>query len=507
MYSDYTPYPSYDAQRPRRLLGMLGSFWAFIYSGRASVQELLGARGALAEQTYQNLLESWLSISRLTTPPLHRERWYPWVIRRSAAQDGYARFGDQGVTFNGDPQRLFGWPVTAEPLTWTAPAGFLTAAAVCDGLRTPALLWTRGIDFVVEPPTTVASARVHFRVNPFRRDDFARADLTDGDQELTVWLHLADFDTNRLAEHWWYVLGVNRSAPTEASKATFNAIYDALVGGSAFEQVRRALVSLTGIPLAATDSETVERIDTFNGLLWLLTDKNAYAYLSAANPTVAIGDTVVAGQPLTDALELGEVNDGEVPGGWTGLALGEDYLAFPAAGELIFDAEDIPWEGEEIDGKLRLSCALGGNPLDAETFWDEVHERGLASGQTLAELLDRRPEESRVTPAALENLLPTVNPLQFLVQNLLRFNTIFARVRAACLRTRGAAGLLREDLLRKMLPPETALLLQLELPPVEEQVTIVDGAFAVGVAPEPHAEVFAGGSHRGVAKAFSGTCQ
>lgn len=506
MIDPAAPYPAYDVQNPDRLLALLGRLWAETYAGRATVRKLLQARGEAAEQTYQMLREEFASLGRPTVPVFDRSRWHALVVRRSAVAPVDPAYDAPGLAYDGPGQIAYDRP--AGGVTVPAPAWLAAVGAVTDGVADPTVMWVGGLEARLapraggEPGLTLPADPFALSASGAAR--FATRDLPDGDAELTLWLFQVLADRDRVYRRFGYAVGLpGRSS--EAYKAAVNAAFDALTGGPARAQVDAALAAATGIPLAGTAGEVVERVETFGPDLWVVTDTAAYRFAAAAAPLVAAGDVLAAGQALTDGLLVEEPGAGAVPAGWPALAAGPGLLAADVGDELTFPDAEVPWAGGPDEaGRLRLECELGGHPLAVEAFWDEVHRRGVAAGRTLAETLDRRPAPD--TPTELIHVPPTVNPFGLLADSALRYGVVFARVRAACVR-RPAGFPPAGVVLRRLVPPEAGLLVRLELdaggaaaaPPAGTAGAYT--AAAAGGAPAP-----ATGPPDSVARPVPGTC-
>ena len=90
---------------------------------------------------------------------------------------------------------------------------------------------------------------------------------------------------------------------------------------------------------------------------------------------------------------------------------------------------------------------------------------------TLAHRLDRRVEKIG-EPTALA-LPATINPLQFLVENVLRNNVTVVRVRVSDL-GRNALGLHVARFFYKVIPPHTAVIFVVEVAPDAEEINPID---------------------------------
>ena len=221
----------------------------------------------------------------------------------------------------------------------------------------------------------------------------------------------------------------------------------------------------------ADGHETVEVITEQHGELLIITDARVYRFNSAATPSVAVGDTVKPGQALTDALQIFDLSRGEVPAGLDALYIDRNWVSPVVYNGLVFSNEEVDLVVDTSGDYTKVSFDVGGSPTDAAAFWDEVHARGVAAGQTLAHLLDVR--ESPTTEPGPASLPATVRPLEFLIQNILRGNTSIVIMRHGL--GPGALGLKYTTRLRKVVPPGTALLFVLELPVISETITM-DGS-------------------------------
>ena len=116
-----------------------------------------------------------------------------------------------------------------------------------------------------------------------------------------------------------------------------NAVLDAFTGGTKAKDIQFAWSAITGIPIVAEDEEVVEFIGRDSRSLAIVTDKNAYSFPLATTASVAVGDTVYAGESLVRAVEIIEFNRGEVPADLSGLVVGAGVLAAGFFAEITFD--------------------------------------------------------------------------------------------------------------------------------------------------------------------------
>lgn len=485
-------YPATDYDRANNLLNMLGTFWSELYQGRDQVSDMLLAKGQVENQTIVDVLEVADSLSRYTVPVFHVDNWYALRLLESERNTGLvnvSKFGDDNIFY--DSSLRFGIPPTRDTHSFPAPENLSDVSQIYNRFTSPSLCWSNGADFLLD------GGVITFKENPFEDARVAkRLVYSEGevvDEEAVLWLFRGDFDYDTLYRQYGYVLSM-RFGSSRNYRKLLNAFFDAIVGGTTAQQLLMAASAITGIPLVAETEETVEQLSIDNNGRLVITDQNVYRFPEEVTPVVEEGDVVHFGESLADSLEVIELNQGEVPDTLTALAMGKGFLATCYYGDLIFENKEVPLEVDEdhSSGFTYVSFGLGGFPLDVQRFFDDMHERGIAESQkpvddcdpgdtvlvpgdecdgegvpdqiirrgTLAHLLDVRPNPIGEPTAA--SLPANINPLHFLVQNVLRCNAVIIKVRTAGL---GAShlGLHASAYFRRIVPPHTAVILLIEL--------------------------------------------
>lgn len=465
-------YPASEFDVPEALAALLGSFWANTYDGVHTVESFTHARAQQDLQAFQNLQEAVASLSRHTAPIFHTERWQLLILKESeknASDASLLQYGDPAVY---GPQPItdyefkYGRPGGLRPYVFPAPEGLVDCRLMFNRIKDPSVTMVKDIDFTIDP----THGAIRFRRDPFENSLIPKRDIIVADEvvdrEAAIWMQTCRFEQRLLDEHWGYALGL--MAPSSANyRDLLNAVADGLVLGSSEITVRRVVSAAIGIPVVREPEERVERIFSDRDRLLIVTNRHSYRFPLTASPAVDVGDRVFAGDQLVDTVEFHEFNRGTIPSWLAGLTVGRGFLVGSYLGELSFRNTVVPWQITEVDGRTRIEFELGGFPEDVATFWDEVHARGLADGSTLANLLDPR-VDPQTEPMAI-NLPATVNPVEFLVQNLLRNNAYLLRIRVSDL-TDEAVGLKHLRILRRLTPPHTTLLLVLELAVVDDPV-------------------------------------
>ena len=459
-------YPQNDFDNPELLLNLLGSFWATTYQGNALVEELAGVTGQMAQQTYLQLLELVNSISRFNVPIYHQDNWYALTVRESELNTDaslLARYQTPtSLRYQANTDLSYTSVVPGSAVfTVTTPDGLVQVPLIFNRLTSPTVELVHGIDYWLED-TVIA-----FRDNPFTNPLIAKRDILNRtgaivDRELVLWIYRGQWDWHTIYEQFGYALRL-RLKSSAGYRQFINAIFDAFVAGTSVRTQQLALSAAFGVPLVVEAHEMVEVVQTDAQFLQIITDQHVYQFPKTTQALVAPGDVVHAGEPLTDLFQIFEFNRGArlAPTDVAAITAGPGVLAWGYWGELTFENIETPVVVElNVDGFTKVSWQLGGFPFDVEKFWDDIHAAGVAQGQTLAMRMDTRETPSQQPTA--DWLPATVNPLQFLVDNLLRHHAYVVKVRPGSTRINPLEFIPAEQL-RKIQPPHTLMLLIVEL--------------------------------------------
>lgn len=467
-------YPASDLDRPGNLLAVAGSFWSTTYQGMDFVADIFAARAQLAAQAHLDLLDLIAATSRFTVPLYHRENWtfltfLQSEVNTTAAVAEYAA-GNAQVYGSGNGLK-YGVGQAARGFAVPCPGDLRDCKLVLNRVTAPSLMLVKDIDFWLHEGSII------FREDPFLNTLVPTQELFQSnevvDRRAGLWLYHGDYDWSTTYEQFGYALKL-RMASSEGYRSLVNALLDAITEGTTAETLYQAWAAITGVPLTRENGEQVVEIAQDARQLCVITDRTVYQYPLGSTAIVQVGDTLHAGDPLVDTLRFFEFHRGQTPAATelSGLVLGPGLLANGYLGELVFENKEVPLIVEEnVDGHTKVSFAISGAPLDVDRFWEDVHAQGIRAGQTLAQLLDRRPDPQG-EPSA-DSLPATINPLAFLCANFLRHHAYLVRLRAGYLGTT-ALGLYTAEQLRKIIPPETVLIIVVELEHAEEPI-IMDG--------------------------------
>lgn len=448
-------FPADDYDRAASLLALLGSVWTSVYDSRDQLEVLTGARGQLERQLQQDITEYRQMLSRHDAPVMHTEHWQPLLLSSADLEQDprtFIRVGDEPI---GSFQ--LGGAAAATGYAFPAPPHVTSVRLITNRITAPSYVATPAVDFDLQDGLLI------FRDNPLDNPLIPRRrNWDDGSDSVLLWMSDVSIDKEYLFRYFGYVLGVQmQSSPNY--KLVLNAMFNAITGAVSRTDIEQLLAAIMGVPLASGD-EVVELIDV-NEHTVIVTDKNVYRFPAETTVLVEASDALYPGQPLTDRLQVYELNRRAVPP-TTQLTL-ERGMLHPKLGPLTFENREVPWEITTDGGYTRMACDLGGFADDVTAFWDHVHQAGVAAEETLAHLLDTR--GNKFGEPAASHLPATVNPLDFLITNLLHANLFVVMAKPV-----GAvgAGLQWSQLLRRILPPHVTTIMVIELQLLSDSVTI-----------------------------------
>lgn len=454
---------------PQGLLALLGSFWSEVYAGNDLVAGLLAARAQLDQQSQEDFQELLACLSRLKVPIYRTVLWHQLTLHESQLNSPNLAHWDGSYAFNTGLAYDVSVPSTGL-FAWAAPQGLAGLLAAANGIHGQSLVWTAGFDFYL------ANGAIWFAQNPFTAPGITIREVFDGtgaqvDRECDVWLYRSQWDLGAPHTQFGYVLEDWAPPSSRAYRDFINAGFDSLVGGETPAALSRLVAAACDVPVAQ-GGETVQYASTDANKIWIVTDQQAYGFALTNTVLVTPGQVLAVGDALVDAAQVFSFSRGQVPDEIKALALGNGFLAVGFVGELVFENKTVPLTVDEnVDGYTKVSFEVGGLPGDVEQFWTEVHAAGVVNGQTLAMLLDQRPAANRTTQPTAVALQTTINPLGFLLNNCFRDNLLVAVVKPLGFGP-NAIGLNRLSLLKRLIPPHTALIVLVQLEFTETPITM-----------------------------------
>lgn len=525
-------YPGSDLDRAKNLIALLGTFWARTYTASDQLASYVTATAMTVAQTHRNLLETVAALSRYDVPIFHREHFVPLVLRRgqiNSAATNTPKFNRDPVLFDGGIK--FEVPLDSELYAFPLPDKLVNVGKIFNKITFPTVALSPNLDFYVDNDNSA----IVFLNNPFDNAALPRNSVVvngKDDEEMTLWAFCGDYDYEYVFNQFAYALGLKLKTG-QGYKDLTNAIFDSLInGGASAKNISLALAAICNIPVVLEDVEIIEDIGFDSYGLFIATDANIYRFQEDAEPVVSIGQRVFAGQPLIDGFDIIEfrprdpfnnlledlptyrqavtdflttsgyeyvttendenvfLNSGErcpvVKKDLAALALDNGFVSACFYGDLVFENREVPLhvDNQHYTKYTYVHFPLNGLPADVKRFFDEVHDRGIELAKhkdacavpgkkvgTLAHILDKR--KYAETEPLPEHLPVIINPLRFLVENVLRNNVFVVRITVSAL-GQNHLGLYNIRHLRQLLPPQTAMIVIFELGAKPDKVTAAE---------------------------------
>lgn len=472
-------YPANDFQQGAQLLQQLGSFWFNLFQDREVTQQQLRSVGLERGQTYLNYLETVACLSRFTVPIFHTENWYLLTIKKSDADHVTTVYADDNLFYGPQPvgairpqgfTQTYGGMDRPDLVQAPLPADFVDAPWTLQNMVvSPTQTWVKGIDYDID----VTRKLIRFRQSPFNNPKVPTRYIygPDGqvaDEEIALWAYQGKIDLDYIYLHFGYMLGL-RLTSSQFYKDLLNRLWDMYLLGGSVENLEFFLSALSGAPLIIDPQETVEVIQNEVDTILVVTNARVYRVPITATLLVQIGKTYFHGDPITDAFQIHEISGSEfdlslLPS----LALSNAFMTAGQKSDLIFKNQltELEYLGQDEQGKTVVRFETSGFPADVERFWTAVQLRGQEPGnKTLAELLDTRTDPVG-QPGPL-NLPSMINPMDFMIANLMRNNLFIMRINQASFDPR-APGVQFFQQLRAVIPPHTNFVVFINLSAANE---------------------------------------
>ena len=429
-----TTYPVENknvTERGRAFLSTISSFWRELHGNKEMFTKYTNWLGENLAQRFVDLLYSVQTLSRHLMPINQTLRWKRLSFRESdlaMSEAGALKYGAEtifGITSGNFTVRLYGGRSNSSIQKLDINSQFVHASVLTDTPVEPTVLYACGTDFWFDRD----SSSLQFRIDPFTVENMPIVDILDADgivsdREISLWAFDAETDVDAMSDRFGILVGL-LSTSSEMYSKLVNSALDMLVDGPSLSAFKSFMMALAGERAIQKNTEVVEDV-VMAGEEWIVaTDQNVYTFSGNATPIVEVGDTLRLGDMLSDAVEV--ITQLPQLESLDGLMLDERFCLSCDGECLGFGNEDVPVELTTVGGKTKISVALHGAPAAVRKFWSDVHDRGISSGTTLAEVLDLR--AAPVGQPGRADLPKTINPLHLLL-NEMRGSLIVVKVRS-----------------------------------------------------------------------------
>lgn len=436
------------------LLSNLGSFWTEVFSNDNETLDYVRGTNSMNDQTLLDAANAIATVSRFEIPIFRHRYWNRIVIANSQlvlTNKVFYSLGEAGLAL-GDDELVLGKQKTADVWLVDLPANVSVIANIVDRPVSPTVVLTKGIDFDVD----LTTRQIVFYKDPSTLGFAISSIDVDGSPEpgVTFWLFNSEEDLKYVYNQFGFVVSLYAQQSTENYKALINAAFDNLIRSSNILSLRTALASLCGMRTVQRQTETVELINVEHGRLQIITDYDVYDFEPNAQPSVAVGDVVHAGDIMVDSIQFYE-NEEAANAPITALALDPELFNLSLSGNIIFSNQTLDTTySTDSSGFAILQFPIGGEAADITKFWNNATVVGKATGNSVAQAV--RLDSNTGQPNA--NQVPsTINPMQFLINHVLKANLTLVVLKVSEVSFISGFGSL--VLLRRFIPPHVALFL------------------------------------------------
>lgn len=466
-----------DLTNPDVYFGFLSSFWALFFQDRDVVRGVAHADALSLQQEYQNFIEASANLAVSTIEPFHRELYVPIVLRKSTFSTGPDKlkigggevFGAQpaGTKFREGTVFVYGGLEKRSGLYYVGvPKGLVGAGhVIVNRLMEPSVMMVRDSDFIFEDNI------ITFKEDPFANPLIPKRLMAGAngvaEEELVLWLVDGQFDQKRLFQQYGYLFS-NRKISSEIYRRLVESLIKSYTDGPTLQVLEAVVATMAGQPVIREAVETVQGISVLNGKRIIITDASTYQVDETIELRLAVvvGAVLTAGTPLTTVAQVFDYT--RSPDWWTtvpALAMGQDYIAAdigPLGFVNRFSKVGLEPTLDLVDGTATpAQFFLMGSPDDITKFWDLARAKTTA-GKGLGDLMWTQAGKVDIDGAPDFTKDLYVNPLEFLVQNLIGRHTIVVKMKIDLV-NRAESFLDTLGLLQNVIPSWCSLLVIFEV--------------------------------------------
>lgn len=447
---------------PWGLYDLLGGFWREQISDTELLKlqcfaELQNAEDALLVET-----DMVAAIGIQTVAPFRTRQWWGITLKESdlTIEPNIITYGSPGIYYNG--AYVYGQPA-ASSYAWTLPGSFASIGVIMSSIIAPLAVWDVS-SFSYDPSTSV----LRFNSNPFTvipstllyNSDGTALTYTDAggnvvqDKSIHLWIRNIGVDARTPYLRYGSVIGIP-GVSSQPYIDVLKATWSMLLQGPSAEAFERGLLASAGLRFVE-GTEVVELIENDIDGVCVVTDQAVYRGALGSGVLVSVGDTINRGDFIFDTVTITDFGSG-VP---------DDLSTIPAlilnpsladiTGTVVVPNKTGTWTvvGTLPNGVPDVRFEVLGDPGDIKEFWDGVNARGLASGAPLSNFV---------------NTLAPVNPLQFVIDNVLGKSLIFVTLKPQHFLVTESGFL---DRVHKLIPAGVLVVTQIVIDPVSDSLTL-----------------------------------
>ena len=473
-----TPSITNDIDTGDLLFKWLGSFWSGICEDAELLNRMYKANGVLSAQLYQEFLDSINLANRKQIPLYHRKAWYPITLylkdKNSSDACGLKLNMDPTPVIGAQTDTLFevgaickiGGSLPYKNITaYALPDTIKSLATITDNIVSPNVVYLSGVNYVIQ------DSILYFLNNqdPFDNAQFISEDVEIDDvttKKIILWCAETLIDRDYIYNHAGYVLGFKDATSKEYLTAV-NALWDTYNDGATVANLKIAMASILGEPIATSAVEVVDTVINLENTKQVITDRNVYTLNSRAeiHSDVTKGAILHRGDFLTSTIRLYDnldptrlqANSPDVQ------QLREDvpalFLPAPMFRAKLDGGIGVTWEltdiinaGQDANDNTKYTFKVYGSDSDISKLWADIQDYMTQNDVAFGDVLTGYLYEDADIATPEGTICGRIASLEFFMANCLKSNAFITVIDVSSLSDFGARNLYKLKELKKITP-------------------------------------------------------
>ncbi len=438
-------------QNQKELINALGTFWSSFFLEQDQLKTFLDAWSCIGEQGINDFNELVQNTFVKTCNAFHTVKYKPIKIYKNelnVTESNYIKYGENN-TYTAETELYYGKKKSTTMYSFPLVNEIKNFIGVTDTIKNPSFFKFKGDD------VTITNDTITFKENPFSVLDSKKEITGTNLQEYISLIILnAEIDINQLQTSFGEILGLDIAESSYYLKNIIENYWNCLITGCTSLNIYKLIGSILNVPVS-NETETIIDAGENETTAWIVTNKHIYKSNKNSKFTKKPGEKVYIGEFLTTAAKLIKPENAATE--LKGITLGKNYTNNITKYDLTFvNSTNCPIS---IESATRHTFKILGNSDDITNFWNEYYRRCDEKGINGVTLLDGCAENNNI------------NPMEFVINNILKHNHIFLNINANELDVPKEA-LKRLNLIQKINNPHSAIFLILNTEIKEDTLNI-----------------------------------
>lgn len=281
------------------VLTTMGFFWSRLFQNAGFVEAFTKVLSIHLADLERMTEELPAYLSREDIPVFDEQEVHLFEFNEENLEQQVYDYGASGLTYD-DAGLLFGQEFSGEPV-WAYPiTQALSPMYLASDITDDAMIWNRGIDYVVQ------DGHVIFRTDPLDLDGVARrAVLTEDGKSVFkffMWGYKTQRDYNAVQDIYGAVAGVAANS-SDVYKKAVNIAWDLRTEGASVQNINRVFALAADVDYVEQAGQ-VEDIFPEGDRICVLTENAVYTAPIGTETVVSVGAQIEVGERIFDAFSI-----------------------------------------------------------------------------------------------------------------------------------------------------------------------------------------------------------